>query len=62
MMNDISYERLSELVGMDERITMLMSGACRPRWRKRIWWGLFVPKDTKALLYTGLFYKVDFPI
>ena len=56
MMNDISYEKLSELVGMDERITHSHMKVPDQMAKKDLV-GLVFLKDTKALLYTGLFYK-----
>ena len=61
MMNDISYEKLSELVGMDERITHSHMKVPGPDGEKGFGGACF-PKDTKALLYTGLFYKAPFSI
>ena len=58
MMNDISYEKVSELVGMDERITHSHMKVPTQMAKKDLVGLVF--KDTKALLYTGLFYKAPF--
>ena len=57
----INYENIADLVGMDERITKSHMQIPGPD-GERGFGGACFPKDTKALMYTGLYYKQPFSI
>ena len=58
---DIDYEKVAELVGMDERITRSHMKVPGPD-GQRGFGGACVPKDTNALLHTFLKYNKPFTI
>ena len=60
-MNNLEYDKIKELVGMDERITTSHMQIPGPD-GERGFGGACFPKDTRALLFTGLFFKSPFSI
>ena len=59
--NNIDYNNVAEMVGMDERITKSHMQIPGPD-GERGFGGACFPKDTMALLLTGLHYKTPFSI
>lgn len=57
----LSYDKIAEMVGIDDRITSSHMQVPGPD-GERGFGGACFPKDTKALLYTGLMFKSPFSI
>ena len=60
-MTNLDYEKISELVGIDKRITKSHMQVPGPD-GERGFGGACFPKDTRALLFTGLYFKSPFSI